>query len=222
MRPTPKNNSSYSSASSWPVSWIFSIWIWLILDSGPLTHILVVAPQSAPRTHACALTPLIAPPHVFAPLAAEPSRASSALPVFRTFPSILSQTHPPHILKRVLSRSPKICLLLNTIISFQFSFQFMSQKYLTHLLLNKLISLGFQDPQLFYFILFGWWLLLNLLYCFLLFYLTSYMQWGVPGLVLGLLFSVYTMVSQLWHHWHLGPGQFTHCRDIAASLASIH
>lgn len=76
------------------------------------------------------------------------SKDISVLSVCKTFPSILPQTQPTHALKLFLSRSQKMCMLLTTMINFQFSSYWMNQTYLTCLLLNKLISLGFHDPHL--------------------------------------------------------------------------
>lgn len=131
------------------------------------------------------------------------------LSVYKTFLSILSQTQPTHALKLFLSRSPKMCMLLTTTINFQFSSYWMNQKYLTFLLLNKLISLGFHDPHL---LGSSYLLLLSFLCCLLLFFLMFYMQWGILSSILSLFFFIYTMVSQLWHYWHLGPDSSRHCR----------
>lgn len=91
---------------------------------------------------------LIPLPHFFAPFATNLSKDILVLSVCKTFSSILSQTQPTRTLKLFLSRSPKMCMLLTSMINFQFSSYWMNQKYLTCFFLNKLISLGFHNPHL--------------------------------------------------------------------------
>lgn len=118
----------------------------LFLVLGPLPHLLVVVLQSAPKPYvhfSDIYLWLITAPISLLSLQQKLSKDFSALAVPNTPPSILSQTYPPHTPNLLLSRSPKTRLSLNTTINIHFSSYVTNQNHLTHLLLDKLSSLGF-------------------------------------------------------------------------------